>query len=332
MNLTINQSSSKYLLQALCALALALGMGLSGALATESRNVFPAPVYVTLQGSNAVQMLPAGGAWSGLDGAHFMDVSADGTRLLVSSKKPSEVYLLDATSGEKLATFDIGPVAQGVQISPNGRWGLAISAGNGTVSVIDMRERKVVKTIHVGKAPHNAIFTADGTLAYVTLQGGGAVAMIDMQALEMTGKFPVPGMKAPHNLDLSANGETLWIRGFLGKVAAVDVKTHEVVALFKVGASHAGIDVVPGSHYVVTGGMAGHVVTVINTETLEVVKRIDVGQAPHGVRASRNGRWVYAAVVGTDKVAVIDMKTLEVVKQVPVDGKLPFWIAVVGNN
>jgi YVTN family beta-propeller protein len=63
-----------------------------------------------------------------------------------------------------------------------------------------------------------------------------------------------------------------------------------------------------------------------------VVKRIEVGQGPHGVRASRDGRWVYVGVTATDRIAVIDTRTLEVVRQLPTDGKLPFWVAVRGND
>jgi DNA-binding beta-propeller fold protein YncE len=74
------------------------------------------------------------------------------------------------------------------------------------------------------------------------------------------------------------------------------------------------------------------VVDVIDPATFKVVKQIDVGQGPHGVRASTDGRWVYATVTATSKVAVIDAHSLKVVKQIDTHGKLPFWIAVRGND
>jgi YVTN family beta-propeller protein len=112
----------------------------------------------------------------------------------------------------------------------------------------------------------------------------------------------------------------------------VSVKTRKVLAVIKVGAGHAGIDVIPGGRYVFTGAIADHVVDVIDPKTFRLIKRIDVGQGPHGVRASRDGRWVYVAVTGTDRVVVIDTRTLEVVRQLPTHGKLPFWISVIGND
>lgn len=315
-----------------CAMAtLFLGLGVT-AHAAEPKDVLAAPVYVTLQGSNKVEILPGGKACDGLPGAHYVAANPDGSRMLVSSANKPEAYLVDTRDCKKLATFDVGPVTQGVQISPNGHWGLVVGAGNGTVTIIDLHTAKAVATIAVGNTPHNARFTANSKLAYVTLQGAGAVAIVDLQTLKKTGEFPVPGLEHPHNLDLSADGHVLWIRGLIAKVAAVDLATRKVLAVIPVGLGHGGIDVIPGGRYVFAGAIADHMVDVIDPKTFKVIKRIDVGQGPHGVRASRDGRWVYTGVTGTHKVAVIDTKTLDVVKQIPVSGTIPFWVAVAGQD
>lgn len=311
---------------------LVLGFGSADARAVLPKDLFPEPVYVTLQASNAVESLPSGRLLERLESAHYDAISPDGSRLLVSSATQPEAYLVDTHTGKKLATFTIGPTPQGVAISPDGRWGLAVSAGDGTVSVIDIVEQKLVKSIKVGEVPHNAIFTANGRRAYVTLQGEDAVAVLDMQTLAKIGEIAVPGLKVPHNLDLSADGSILWIRGFFGKVAALDLTSRKVLAVIPVGPSHAGIDVIPGGRYVFTGGIAGSVVDAIDPKTFKVVREIPVGQGPHGVRASRDGRWVYVGVTGTNKVAVIDTRTLKVVEQIPMHGKFPFWVALAGNN
>lgn len=319
-----------------CAMMLTVALAASAAPAAQSQHLFPTPVYVTLQGSDAVENMATGKAWHGLASAHYDALSADGTRLLVSSAKTPDAFLVDTKTGKTLKTFDIGPVLQGVAISPNGKWGLVVSAGKGTVSVINLDTEQLVKTIPVGRGPdhaavgsgpHNAIFTPDSALAYVTLQGGGGVAILDMHTLKLVDEFSVPGLELPHNLVLSPDGKTLWIRGFAGHVAAVDIKSHKVLAVIPVGPSHAGIDITADGRHVFTGGIGGKLVDVIDTHTFKVVKRIDVGTGPHGVRVSRNQHWVYAAVTGTNKVAVIDAGTLKVVKQVPTDGKVPFWIA-----
>lgn len=315
------------------AAALALGVcGTAGAAAVPPAKPLPAPVYVTLQTSNAVENIATGKVWGDLPGAHYDAVSPDGKLLLVSSSTTPDVYLVATATGRKLATFDIGKTPQGVAIGPRGRWGLAVSAGTDTVTAIDLKTMQVARKIAVGKTPHNVRFAADGKRAYVTLQGGTGVAIIDMRTLAKSGEILVPGIQGPHNLDLSADGRTLWVRDLVGHVAAVNLATRKEVAVIKVGLGHAGIDVIPGGRYVFTGAIADHVVDVIDPQTFRVIKRIDVGQGPHGVRASRDGRWVYAGVTATNKVAVIDTHTLEVVRQIAVNGKYPFWVSVVGNE
>ena len=304
----------------------------SRAVAAGPAQYFPSTAYVALQGSNSVESLPAGVTWNKLDTAHYVAVSPDGTKLLVSSAATENAYVVDAKTGKALATVAVGTVPQGVAIGPHDRFGLAVSAGTDSVTVIDMRTLRPLKTIKVGKTPHNARFTADGKRAYVTLQGGRGVAVLDMHSLAKVGEIPVPGVHGPHNLDLSANGRVLWVRDLTGSVAAVDLKTRKELAVIPVGPGHAGIDVVPSGRSVFTGGIAGHVVDAIDPATFKVVKQIDVGQGPHGVRASADGRWVYVAVTATNKVAVIDAHSLKAVKQIDMHGKLPFWIAVRGND
>ena len=315
-------------LMLLFALALVPALGF----AAEPAQVFPAPVYVTLEGSDAVEVFPQETVWHDLNSAHYDAMNPDGSRLLVSSHQTGKIYLLDTTTGEKIATFDIGSVAQGVKIGPNGHWALAIAPKQGAVAAINLDKLKVAKKIKVGNTPHNASFSPDGSRAYVTLQGGTGVAVVDMDTLKKVGEIAVPGIQGPHNIDLSDDGQIMWVRDTVGHVTVVNTETGKELAVIDVGIGHAGIDVVPGGKHVVTGAIAGHLVTVINANTHEVVKQIDVGQGPHGVRASADGRWVYVAVTGTNKVAVIDMRSLEVVRQVPTDGDVPFFIAVQGNH
>lgn len=292
---------------------------------------FRTPAYVAVQHGNAVQALPGGQAWTDVPGAHYDALSPDGTRLLVSGFKSGDVYLLDTRSGERLATFPVGEVAQGVKISPDGRLGLAMAQKQGVVAVIDLAAGELIERLPVGAGPHNAVFSADGERAYVTLQGGGAIAVIDMATLAKVDEIPTPGLETPHNLDLSADGRRLWIRDFVGQAAVLDLERRALVETFAVGNGHGGIDVLPGGRYVATGAIADSVVTVIDAQALEVAATVEVGTGPHGVRASQDGRYLYATLTADDAIAVIDTETMTVVRREPIAGAFPFWIAVPGN-
>lgn len=303
-----------------------------GAAGAATPRAFPAPVYVTLQASSAVESLPGGTTWRNLPAAHYIAISPDGKLLLVSSATTPEAWLLDARTGAKLATIDVGKTPQGVGFSPDGRLAVAVGAGTDSIVLIDVAARKATARVAVGPQPHNVAFSGDGKLAYVTLQGGTGVAIVDLRAAKKVGEIEVPGLKGPHNLVFAPDHRTLWIRDLVDKVAAVDVAGGRELGVITVGPGHAGIDITPDGRSVVTGAIAGTAVDVIDARTFKVTHRIDVGQGPHGVRASADGRWAYAAVTGTATVAVIDLRTFKVVERVSTNGKMPFWVALAGRD
>jgi mono/diheme cytochrome c family protein/sugar lactone lactonase YvrE len=291
----------------------------------------PQPIYVAVQNSGDIAVLPSGQAWRGVEGAHYDDLSPDGSRLLVSGFKTGDIHVIDTTTGKIRGSVAIGGVAQGVKIAPDGRHGLAMAESIGLVAVIDLDKPELLKKIPVGKMPHNASFSANGKLAYVTLQGEGKIAVIDMATLTKIRDIPTPGLDTPHNLDLSDDGRYLWVRDFVGHVGILDLRSETMVKILDVGKGHGGIDVVPGGKYVATGAIADSIVTIIDQSSREIVAKVEVGTGPHGVRASKDGRWIYATVTADDTIAVIDTRTLELARRIPLDGKFPFWVAVPGN-
>lgn len=290
------------------------------------------PIYAALQTSGVVERLPSKSNWPGVEGAHYTGLSPNGKQLLVSGFKTGNLYVMDAQDGEIQASIGIGEVVQGVKVSPDGRYGLAVAPKQGAVAVIDMEKLLLVKKIDVGDTPHNVIFKEDGSLAYVTLQGEGAIAVVNMKALKKQRVLTTPGLDSPHNIDISDDGNHLWIRDFVGNVGVFDLDSQKILKVFKVGEGHGGIDVIPNSHYVATGAIAASHITVIDADSLKIVAKPEVGAGPHGVRASADGRYLYASVTGDNLIAIIDMKSLKVVRREPVDGKFPFWLAVPGNS
>jgi YVTN family beta-propeller protein len=162
------------------------------------------------------------------------------------------------------------------------------------------------------------------------LQGGAGLGVIDTASRKVTKVIPIPGLEGPHNLDLSKDEKTAFVRDTGNSVAAVDLASGKVKKLMKTGNGHAGIDVFPNGKYVVTGAIADEFITVMDAEKLEVIQQIKVGNGPHGVRASKDNRWLYVAVTADDKVVVVDTKTWKVTKEYKV-GSFPFWVAVNGN-
>lgn len=292
--------------------------------------VFPDPTYVTIKLGNAIEEFPLQKVWVGGPNMLYNSVTPDGRILLATSPSSKSVYAFDTDSGKQSAVIEVGTSPKGVKITPDGKEAYVSNEADATLSVVDMATFKVVTTIPTEKMPHNVRFTADGKTGYVTLQGGAGLGVIDTRTHKMTHIIPVPGLNGPHNLDLSTDEKTAFIRDVTNKVAALDLASGEVKKIIKVGNGHGGIDVMPDGRYVITGAIGDKVVTVIDPKTFSVVKQIDVGVGPHGVRASRDSRWIYVSVATANKVVVIDPESLEIAEEIPV-GDFPFWIAVRGN-
>ena len=301
----------------------------------DIKKYFPEPIYVALQASDAIEVLPQRKVFHDFPQAHYVTIGPKGKILAISGFNTGQVYIAEAHTGKKLATFKIGTLVQGVKIDPGGRVVLAANTSGDSVTVIDLKSLKITKTIPVGKSPHNIVFARDGKMAYVTVQGANKLAVIDMSTLTKVVDIDIPGLNGPHNLDLSNNGHWLWIRSHAsptqhGDVALLDLATRHVIESIPVGYFHGGIDRIPGS-VIMTTNIGGDTVEVIDRNALGVIKHITVGAGPHGVRISPDGRWAYVTSTGDNEVDVIDMRNLSVVQKIKTDGSFPFWIALVGN-
>ena len=299
------------------------------AMGKASSREFPEETFISMKKSGTVESFPQQDSWEGGPNMLYNAVTPDAKMVLATSPSSNTVYTFDASNGKQLAVIKVGKAPKGVKITPDGKFAYVSNQGSADVSVVDLKKLKVVDTIKVGKGPHNARFTGDGKLAYVTLQGGAGIGVIDTAARKMIKVIPVPGITGPHNLDLSADEKTAFVRDFVHNVAVLDLQTGKVKKVIKVGNGHGGIDVTPDGRYAITAAIGDNVITVINTSTLEA-NNIEVGNGPHGIRASKDSNWVYVTLTKDNAVAVVNARTLKVEKKIQV-GKFPFWVAVQGN-
>jgi len=309
--------------------ALLAGVLLLTSMSTQANDLFPENIFLTLKDSGEIAEYPGQKVWKGDPVMLYNSITPDGKRLVVSSPKMQSIYVFDTSSHKRLAKVKVGKASKGLKVSPNGKEVYVANEGEASISVVSLDNYQVLATIPVDKTPHNLRFSADGAKAYVTLQGGAGLGVIDTRSHNYT-VIPTPGIPNPHNLDLSDDGNIVYIRDLSNSVGVLDLKTKKVLKVIPVGNGHAGIDIAPGGKYIYTGAIADDTVSVIDAQSLKVVKTIKVGYGPHGVRVSRDGRWLYVAITSEDKFVVIDTQTLKIVKTFRV-GEFPFWVAVRGN-
>jgi len=293
-------------------------------------NFFPELTYVTLKKSNAVIAFPAQETWAGNPNMLYNALSPNGKIVLATSPSDSTVTAFNAETGQQIAVIKVGKAPKGIKFSPDGKVAYSSNEGARTLSVIDIKSLTVVNTIKVTGAPHNARFTNDGKIAYVTLQSGEGIGVIDTATQKQISTIPTPGIIAPHNLDLSKDEKTIYVRDFIQNMGVLDLRTNKITKIFKVGKSHGGIDVAPNGKYVSTGAIQDTFISIVDTETLEQTN-IEVGNGPHGIRSSADSKWIYVTITKDNTLVVVNAETLKVVKTIPV-GKFPFWVALKNNS
>lgn len=290
---------------------------------------FPMPVYISMKKSASIESFPDQNIWDGGPNMLYVAITPDGKKVLSTSPSNNTVYVFNATTGEQLAIIPVGKAPKGVKVTPDGKFAYVSNQGSAEISVIDIKRLEVVDSIKVGDGPHNGRFTRDGKIAYVTLQGGAGIAVIDTKKRKMVRIIPVPGITGPHNLDLSKDEKTAYVRDFVHNVAVLDLQSGVVKKVIKVGNGHGGIDASPDGNIIATAAIGDDFISVIDKNTL-TVKNINVGNGPHGIRTSEDGRWIYVTITKENLVSIVDTKTMKLHKQVAV-GKFPFWIAVPNN-
>ncbi len=163
----------------------------------------------------------------------LLDLSPDGSRLLVANTDSGTVSVVDVKARKLLAEIPVGDTPEGVSWVGASSVGVVTLWGDDKLVFVDAAAGKVVGTLAVDDEPYGVVATKDGTRAFVTHDYPGTVSEIDLVARKVTRTVKVG--EAVRGLALSADEKTLYATEFYtARLIAVDV------AAFKVADSWTG--------------------------------------------------------------------------------------------
>lgn len=138
-----------------------------------------------------------------------------------------------------------------------------VQSGNGkTVSVVDLKGRKIIHTITVPQAPAAVAVSPNGLFIYVISYvdgepGTGILSVIDVQALQITAS--IPGLSGPFSLILSkecipkyayvSNFGSNNFAPFGTTVSVIDLRRHRIKRNITVGIQPSGLALSPNGDY-----------------------------------------------------------------------------------
>lgn len=207
---------------------------------------------------------------------------------------------------------------QAAAVTPNGNKLYAADILHNTVSVIDLKTRRVSAVLDVETGPQFVAITPDGKKVLVSNFGtrdlaGHALTIIDSVSDSVVAILNV-GAK-PFAIAITPNSKKAYVTNASGNsVSVIDLDTNSVSATIGVAAGFASLEPVAvvmnsnGSQaYVVNRG--SNDVAIIDTNTDQVLHTIPVGVKPTGVALLPDDSKLYVSNRDSDTVSILDTST-----------------------
>lgn len=224
--------------------------------------IFPYAVYFTLDGAKAMvvtdyispKLVKDNGihfydrtTWKLLryvqvpwPGADDLDLSADGSYLLVSCEYSGVVAKVDTNKMEVTGHVNVGSLPRDVRLAPDGRTFFVANEGLDGIQIVDPQAMTVTGFIPTGDGAHGIEFSRDTTQMFVANRAAGSISVIDIATLKVVATWHVGG--SPDEMVLSPDGSQLWASNrYHASVSVIDTTTGKVITTIPVGSRPHGL-------------------------------------------------------------------------------------------
>ena len=225
---------------------------------------FPYNLYFTLDGSKAIVVLDfrtgskGSPALNRLDfydrltwqkvgslvipwgGADHLDMSADGSYLLLSTEFAGVVVKVDTTTMKIVGDVRVGGLPIDVRLSPDGSVFYVTNQLLNGVSIIDPVAMQQIGFIPTAAGAHGLVISRDATRLYVSNRLAGTISVIDPSSQKVVATWKVGG--SPDMLTVSTDGSQLWTSNrYDGSVSVIDTATGKVLKVIRTGDAPHGL-------------------------------------------------------------------------------------------
>ncbi len=220
-------------------------------------------------------------------------------RVWVSNSGGSTIDVLDGSSGEVVATIEVGKGPQHFVIDKDTLLGYIAIEGADTVAVVDARSDQVVAAIALppGSAPAALLPAFARQRLWALNHGAGTISEIDLTSHTLVKTQPVgegPLWGQPHSKSF---GKAYVVNALSNDVAIIDEATGDVKARVAVGRRPERNATFRERRELYVANVDDHTVSAISIDTDEVVATVPVGIHPFRMvameeKTGRNEVWV----------------------------------------
>ena len=203
--------------------------------------------------------------------------------LYVSTELDNTISIIDPHTLKIVGSVPTGQKESHMfAITPDGKRAYTANVGPGTVSALDMENRKTIAVIPVAGQVQRISVSIDGAMAFTSDVTKPQLAVIDTSTNKVKTWIPLPGLG--YGTAPTPDGKWLVVAvPSVNKVAVVDLASLKVAKVIDVPAIPQESLVSPDGKAAYVSCDASHQIAVIRTSDWTVEKLIEAGKGPDGL-------------------------------------------------
>jgi len=182
---------------------------------------------------------------TGQDRTHMVYVTDDLKRIITSDVASATMTIIDKTTGGRGGPnweeihVPVGRGAEGFDVRGTQLW--AANAQDGTISILDLAQKKVTQTLDANVNSANRLkFTPDGKLALVSVLNGADLSIFDVATKTLKKKIPIGHGAA--GIEMQPDGSRAFVACTPDSyVVVIDLKTLEAKGHLDAGKNPDGM-------------------------------------------------------------------------------------------
>ncbi len=207
--------------------------------------------------------------------------------LYVTTEIENSVSIIDPATLKIVGSVTTGQEqSHMLAVSRDGKRGYTANVGPGTVSVLDLEEKKLLKVIPISRMCQRISLSVDDKLAFTSDQFAPLLVVIDTATNEVKTQVKLPDIG--YGTAATPDGKSLVVALVnANKVAIVDLETLKVTATMDVPKAPQAVLVRPDGAVAYVSCDASAQVAVIDLKTNKVSALIDAGKTADGMAWAR---------------------------------------------
>jgi len=163
---------------------------------------------------------------------HCAKFGPDGL-LYVSAELANAIYIVDPALGKVVGQAPTGAAESHMfVITPDGKRAYTANVGPGSVSVVDLENRKLIRVIPVADHVQRISISPDGKRVFTHDQGAPRIAVIDTRTNRLAGWLDLPA--SVYSSTPTPDGKFLVANAPSGKAFVIDLSSEKVAATYPI--------------------------------------------------------------------------------------------------